>query len=323
MPVKFSLLLLCAVLPVLYAQPPAGPLALKPVPTYILGPDDQIVIRVLDLEEVPETPFRVDMAGNINVPLVGRLRVAGLTLDQTEAAIAKRLQALLQNPEVTVFVAGLRSHPVSVIGAVKSPGVQQLTGRKSLTEVLSMAGGASPDAGNTIMITRRQESGPIPLPGAALDPTGQFYVAQVNLKSLTDARNPQENIAIVEDDVISLPKGELVYVVGAVPRAGGFVLNERETITILQVISLAGGLDRFANSKNVKILRPKAATADRQEILVDLNAMLAGKTNDVPLLANDILFVPTSGKKAATVRTVEALIGMGSTIGTGAVIYRR
>ena len=87
--------------------------------------------------------------------------------------------------------------------------------------------------------------------------------------------------------------------------------------------SLAGGLDRFANSKNVKILRPKAATGDRQEILVDLNAMLAGKTNDVPLLANDILFVPTSGKKAATVRTVEALIGMGSSIGTGAVIYRR
>src|ERR1035438_2542658 len=138
MPVKFSLLLLCAVLPVLYAQPPAGPLALKPVPTYILGPDDQIVIRVLDLAEIPETPFRVDMAGNINVPLVGRLRVAGLTLDQTEAAISKRLQSILQNPEVTVFVAGLRSHPVSVIGAVRTPGVQQLTGRKTLTEVLSM-----------------------------------------------------------------------------------------------------------------------------------------------------------------------------------------
>src|ERR1035438_4631839 len=138
MPVKFPLLLLCAVLPVLYAQSPAGPLALKPVATYILGPDDQVVIRVLDLEEIPETPFRVDMAGNINVPLVGRLHVAGLTLDQTEDAISKRLQSLLQNPEVTVFVAGLRSHPVSVIGAVKSPGVQQLTGRKTLTEVLSM-----------------------------------------------------------------------------------------------------------------------------------------------------------------------------------------
>src|ERR1019366_5091754 len=103
----------------------SGPLALKSVPTYILGPDDQIVIRVLDLEEVPETPFRVDMAGNINVPLVGRLHVAGLTVDQTEDTISKRLEAVLQNPQVTVFVAGLRSHPVSVLGAVRSPGVQQ------------------------------------------------------------------------------------------------------------------------------------------------------------------------------------------------------
>jgi polysaccharide export outer membrane protein len=312
MPVKFPLLLLCAVLPVLYAQPPAGPLALKSVPTYILGPDDQVVIRVLDLEEIPETPFRVDMAGNINVPLVGRLRVAGLTLDQTEAAIAKRLESLLQDPEVTVFVAGLRSHPVSVLGAVRTPGVQQLTGRKTLTEVLSMAGGASPDAGNSIMITRPKESGPIPLPGAALDPTGQFYVAKVNLKSLTEAGNPQENIVIVEEDVISLPKGELVYVVGAVMRAGGFVLNEREALTVLQCVALAGGLDHFANKKEVKILRPKAATGDREEILVDLQAMFAGKKRDMPLLANDILFVPISGKKAATIRAVEAMIQMGT-----------
>jgi len=320
MPAKFSVLLLCAVLPVLFAQPPASPPAAA---TYILGPDDQIVIRVLDLEEIPETPFRVDMAGNINVPLVGRLRVAGLTVDQTEAAIHKRLESALQNPEVTVFVAERRSHPVSVLGSVKTPGVVQLTGRKTLTEVLSLAGGASPEAGNSIMITRRVESGPIPLPGAALDPTGQFYVGQVNLKSLTEAKNPQENIVIVPEDVISLPKGELVYAVGAVPHAGGFVLNERETITILQVISLAGGLDRFADTKKVTILRPKAASGNREEIVVDLKAMLAGNKSDVPLQANDILFVPTSGKKAATVRTIETLVGMGSSMGSGAVVYRR
>ena len=321
MPAKLSVLLLCAVLPVLFAQPPASPPAAAA--TYILGPDDQIVIRVLYLEEIPEKPFRVDMAGNINVPLVGRLRVAGLTVDQTEAAIHKRLQSVLQDPEVTVFVAELRSHPVSVLGSVKTPGVQQLTGKKTLTEVLSMAGGASPEAGNSIMITRRVESGPIPLPGAALDPTGQFYVGQANLKSLTEAKNPQENIVIVPEDVISLPKGELVYVVGAVPHAGGFVLNERETITILQVISLAGGLDRFADTKKVTILRPKAASGNREEIVVDLKAMLAGNKSDVPLQANDILFVPTSGKKAATVRTIETLVGMGSSMGSGAVIYRR
>jgi polysaccharide export outer membrane protein len=301
-----AILLLSAALCCLSAQTPAA------APTYILAPDDQVVIRVLYLEEIPERPFRVDMAGNINVPLVGRLHVAGLTLDQTEAAISKRLASVLQEPEVTVLVAEMRSHPVSILGAVKTPGVVQLTGKKTLTEVLSMAGGASPDAGNTIMITRRRENGPIPLPGAALDPSGQFYVAQVHLKSLTEASNPQENIVIVPEDVVSLPKGELVYVVGAVPRAGGFVLNERETMTILQVVSLAGGLDHFANSKNVRILRPKSASGNREEIPVDLKAMLQGKSGDMPLLANDILFVPTSGKKAATVRAIEAMISVGT-----------
>jgi polysaccharide export outer membrane protein len=304
-----------------FAQPPAP--APAGVATYILGPDDQIVIHVLDLEEIPEKPFRVDMAGNINVPLVGRLRVAGLTVEQTEAAIHKRLESVLQNPEVTVFVSELRSHPVSILGSVKTPGVVQVTGRKTLTEVLSLAGGANSDAGNSIMITRRVASGPIPLPGATLDPSGQFYVGQVNLKSLTEATNPQENIAILAEDVISLPKGELVYVVGAVSRAGGFVLNERENITILQVISLAGGLDRFANTKKVKILRPKAASGNREEIVVDLKAMLAGNKSDMPLQPNDILFVPVSGTKAGTVRTVEALIGMGTSIGSQTAIYRR
>src|ERR1035437_1436474 len=99
MPAKLAVLLLSAGLPVLFAQPPTSPPAAAA--TYILGPDDQIVLRVLDLEEIPETPFRVDMAGNINVPRVGRLRVAGLTVDQTEAAIHKRLESVLRSEEHT------------------------------------------------------------------------------------------------------------------------------------------------------------------------------------------------------------------------------
>jgi len=224
---------------------------------------------------------------------------------------------------VTVLLAAFRSHPVSILGAVRTPGVVQIVGKKSLSEVLSMAGGANPDAGNSIVITRRKEVGHLPLPTARLDTSEQFYVGQVNLKSLVDATDPEENIAIESGDVISVPKGELIYVLGAVPRAGGFVLNERETITVLQAITMAGGFDRFANQKSIGILRPKAGGTDREEILVDVKAMLTGKGKDVPLMANDVLFVPISGRKAGTVRALETALGMGSSIGTGVAIYRR
>jgi len=296
----------------------------KSDPGYVLGPDDQIVVQVLDMEEIKgDRPILVDMQGNVRLPVVGRMHVAGLTVEQTEANLRERLLAVLKDPEVTVLLAAFRSHPVSILGAVRTPGVVQIVGKKSLSEVLSMAGGANPDAGNSIVITRRKEVGHLPLPTARLDTSEQFYVGQVNLKSLVDATDPEENIAIESGDVISVPKGELIYVLGAVPRAGGFVLNERETITVLQAITMAGGFDRFANQKSIGILRPKAGGTDREEILVDVKAMLTGKGKDVPLMANDVLFVPISGRKAGTVRALETALGMGSSIGTGVAIYRR
>ena len=287
---------------------------------YVLGVDDQLVIQVDEFKG--DHPIRVDMQGNIRLPIVGRLHVAGLTVEQTEGELRKSLGTVLKDPQVTVLVAEFRSHPVSVLGSVKNPGVVQITGTKTLYEVLASAGGANPDAGNAILITRPKATGPLPLPDAQLDASGRFYVGHVNLKGIMDARNLQDNIAIEFGDVITVPKGELIYIVGAVLRQGGIVLNERETLTILQVISLSGGFDRFANQKEVRILRPKAGTSDREEIFVDVKAMLASKKEDIPLLANDILYVPVSGKKAATVRAVEAVIGMGTAIGSYSVIYR-
>ena len=91
---------------------------------------------------------------------------------------------------------------------------------------------------------------------------------------------------------------------------------------MLQVISLAGGLDRFADQKKIEVLRPKAGSSDRDQIVLDVKAMLAATAKDVPLQANDILFVPISGRKAATVRGIEAALGMGTGIGTGIAVYR-
>ena len=211
---------------VLFAQAPGDQ---ERKSTYILGPDDQIGIRVLDLEEFAEgasgkeRSYRIDLRGQINLPLIGRMKVAGQTVEQVEATLADRLKEYLKNPSVTVMVAEYKSQPISVIGQVQTPGVHQLQGRKNLLEVISVVGGLKPEAGHQIKITRKIEFGAIPLPTAKLDSTGQYSVAEVSVKRIMNAQSPEENIQIQPFDVISVPKAELVYVVGNVKRSGGIV----------------------------------------------------------------------------------------------------
>jgi polysaccharide export outer membrane protein len=215
-------------------------------------------------------------------------------------------------------MAEFRSQPVSVLGAVQQPGAHQVTGRKTLFEVLSLAGGLRQDAGYAIKITRRRAMGPLPLAGARPDPTGEFLVGEVNVRSVMEARNPQENITVMPEDVISVPKADMVYVIGAVRRSGGFVLSEKEHISALEALSLAEGLDRTASSKSTRILR-LLDDGRRIEIPVDLEKILAGRAKDVSLQTNDILFVPTSGPKKVGLRAIEAAVQAG----TGIVIFRR
>src|SRR5437867_8517877 len=165
--------------------------------------------------------------------------------------------------------------------------------------MLSLAGGLDPTAGTTLKITRRLEFGQIPLASASDDPTGRFSIAQVSLKSIMEAKNPEENVLVKPYDVISVPRAETVYVIGQVPKSGGFVLNDREKITVLQALAMAGGLDRTARPRDAKILRRASEGATRTEIAVDLKKMLENKTPDVPMQSDDILFVPNSGSQKA------------------------
>jgi polysaccharide export outer membrane protein len=286
-----------------------------------LGPEDLITIRVLDIEEFSAqnlAPVRVDPEGNIRLPLVGRTHVAGLTVGQLEAKITKDLSSVMNNPEVTVTVAEYGSRPVSVLGSVRNPGVHQVSGHKTLYEVLSLAGGLSPDASNSIKITRRVASGPLPLAGAARDVAGEFYVGTLNVRSVMEARDPSVNIAVLPNDVITVPKAEMVYVIGAVKRPGGFILNEKEQMSVLQALSLAEGLERVAASKSARILRQDEAGAKRSEIPVNVRGILEGGAQDVAMHANDILFVPESKAKNAGMRALEVAIQTG----TGVVIWR-
>jgi polysaccharide export outer membrane protein len=285
--------------------------------SYVLGPDDQISVHVLNVDEIGPQSIRIDMQGNIHLALVGRMHAGDLTIEQLENAIGNQLKSYLLSPTVSVTIMEYHSQPISILGAVSRPGVHQLQGHKNLFEALSLAEGLRTDAGGEIRITRRKEWGPIPLKDAVNDPSGEYSVATVSVKSIMEATDPQENIEMKPNDVVSVPKAKMVYVVGSVRRPGGFVLSEKETLSVLQAVSLAEGLERTAASKKAVILRSATATAQRREVPIDVSRILSGKSSDMPLQANDILFIPNNMAKSIALRTSEALIQAG----TGMAIY--
>jgi polysaccharide export outer membrane protein len=291
---------------------------LSSAPNYVLGPDDQIVIRAFEAEELSDKPIAIGADGFIGLPMLGRVRAGGLTVMQLEAELSKRLARYINSPQVTVLVADFRSQPVSVMGAVAMTGQVQLKGGKTLTEVIAAAGGLRQDAGWDVVITRDLSQGALPLAGAKTDPSGKFSIATVNLREVMNGKKPGDNILIRPNDVLTVPKAQLVYVLGEVGRPGGFVLDDHESLSSLQCVALAGGLNKTAASKKAKILRLEPGKAERQEIVANLKDIMDGKSPDISLRADDILFVPNNIPKSAALRVAESAVQ----IGTGLAIYR-
>jgi polysaccharide biosynthesis/export protein len=286
--------------------------------TYVLGPGDQIGIQLTpEGDEINGKLWRVDEAGNVAVPLAGTVHAAGLTTHELEQSLAARFRTYFRGPQVIVAVNEMRSQPVSIVGAVNAPGVHQLQGHKTLIEVLALAGGLRADAGYRLKITRQNEWGSIPLAGSTTDKAGDFSVAEVQLKGLMEAANPEENIAIMPNDVITVPVAEMIYVIGDVKKSGGFVLGERRQMSVLQALALSEGLGPSARAEEARILRANGADS-RTELQVNLKKILAGQAHDVEMQSNDILFVPVNGAKRVGVRALETMVS----IGTGVAIYR-
>lgn len=287
---------------------------------YTLGPGDQILIRVVDMEELSDKTVRIDPNGFVDLPLAGRLNATGLTLEQFKGRLSDKLKRYITSPQITLNLTDNQSRPVSILGAVNSPGVHQLQGPKRLVEVISLAGGTRADAGGKVIITREAKWGKLPVPGARTDMTGDFSTAEMSLDDLLASKRPSENILVLPNDIISIPKAEVVYVIGNVKKAGGFPLSSHDTISILQALSLAQGTDRDAASKRARIIRPAEGNPNNvKEIPVDIDKILTGKAPDMQLYANDVLFIPNSAAKSGTRRTAEAILQAA----TGFAVYGR
>ena len=320
-----AVLLGCPILSHAAVQAPAQPAATRDGDptvrsTYVLGPDDQIFIQVVDVPDISGKPQRLDPNGDLKLPMVGRLHAAGMTLEQLEAELTTRLKVYIQEPDVAVSVAEYHSQPVSVIGEVRTAGVQQLAGRKTLVEMLSMAGGVGPDAGPTVRITRQSQWGAIPLPGATADASGGYSTVEIDLKSLMDATSPDKNIVILPHDVISIPRADVVYVVGEVGKSGPVALSGGQSITVMEAVSSTGGVLRTAAPNHARILRRVGGDQKRTEVAVDLKKIMQGKADDVSLVPGDILIVPDSSGKRAATRAVEAAMQAGVMVGTYGIL---
>ena len=287
---------------------------------YVLGPDDQIVIHAIDSPEISDKPFLVGMNGNTTLPLVGRVQAGGLTVEQLETELNDRLKKYMHDPQVSVTVAEFRSQPVSVFGAVARPGVIQLRGRKTLYEVLSLAGGPTESAGSSLTVTRRRENGEIPLPGATVDPTGQFNTAELSVQEILEGKNPAVNIEIKPHDTISVSEAtsNMIYVVGDVEHGGAFTLGGRQSLSVLRSLSLAGGLGRTAKPQKARIIRSVPGELKPQEIAVNIKQIFNGKADDIMLLPQDVLVIPTSGRKVFTTYSVPSILSAAAY----AAIYR-
>ena len=301
--------------------------------SYRVGSGDVIDIDVFEVEELSQ-PAVVTPQGTISMPLIGEFPVGGMTTPEIEEQL-KQLYGheYLRDPQIAVTVAEFRSQPVSVVGAVKRPGVYQLQGRRRLVEVLAMAGGLTEGVGEQITIFRRDpetfaggaERSP-PLFNSATDPTEvtlgpllgvseEIHIAVRGLLKMGD--DDSLNPFIEPYDVIRVSKAGVVYVMGAVQQPGGFPIKDQETITVLRAVSLASGLTPHSSPQKARGIRQ--VNGAKEEIPVRIKDILVGKAADLALEANDVLFVPDSGAKKAVSRSVDALIQ----VATGVVIFRR
>src|SRR5438552_4886329 len=320
---------------------------------YVIGNGDVIDIEVFDVKELSRE-VRVSQTGSIGIPLVPiRLHVGGLTEVQTEQKIAEVLEAngLVSHPQVSVSVKERKSKPITVVGAVQHAMVYQADRPVTILEVLAEAGGIANDAGDTVIVTRPSEepsvdsseppsigpedpaaattpkesteSGAAPVESASKSPAPNeppplSNTITINLNELVESGSASNNIVLRAGDIVTVPHAGIAYILGAVSKPGGYIMaNERSQMSTLRLLALSGGLSRTAKKDRAVIIR-KDSQGQQQQVAVDLKKVLERTTEDVPLQASDILYVPDSASKQAMYRALE----FGLALGAGVALYR-
>jgi polysaccharide biosynthesis/export protein len=250
-------------------------------PAYRAGARDLLAVHV-DEDEKLNGDRRVTEAGTINLPLIGDVQVAGKTTSEIAQTVKRILEEkYMQRASVDVQVVEFRSRPISVIGAVKTPGNLGFSGRWTLLEAVAAAGGLAENHGNVVYVLRRADN-------------GLSDQVTIDLDDLMVRGEQRVNIPIYANDLINVPVtvDVTIYCLGEVNKAGAIAFKSSERITVLTAIAHAGGLTDRASKK---ILVKRVAPADgRTELTVDYNKILAGKEPDLELRQGDVIVVKES-----------------------------
>ena len=259
-------------------------------------------MTVYDMPEI-SGELRVDDLGNVDVPMSGELHVAGMTLPQAKVAIQQKLvdAQILKNPKINLDVAQYAGENVTVTGEVGSPGRIQLLASHSLSDVLGMVGGETQLAGNTIEVRRTVD--------------GTLQTLQVKYARSTGNTDEIKAFMVKPGDTITIPRAGIVYVMGAVNRPGGYLMQEDGNLNVTQALSLAMGTAMNAQVDSIRVVR-KDANGKLTEIPISYSKMSKGKVQPLTLQAQDLVYVPVS--KIKTVFT-QGLGIMSST--ASALIY--
>ncbi len=283
------------------------------LPVQRVGPDDLLSISVADCPELTRN-FRVTGNGTLVLPLIKqRIPASNKLPSEIEDEIAGALvkEQLYVQPVVSVSVAEYRSLPVSVMGAVRHPVTFQATGDVTLLDALTRADGLSQDAGSEILITRLRSDGNQDRP----------LTLRIPVKQLIDASDPSLNIRLRGGEEVRVPPAGRVYVIGNVKKTGVFPVDADNDTTVLKVIAQSEGLLPYTN-KDAFIYRREAGKSGRSEIPVQLTRIMEHKAPDIPLEANDILYIPDSKGKRLSAETLKTLTGFGVSAGSGLLIWR-
>jgi polysaccharide biosynthesis/export protein len=271
---------------------------------FLIGPSDLLSISVLESAELSRD-VRVASDGTIGLPLLAEHpHVAGLTLSQAESLLKKKYQesAILNDPNITISLKELESRPVTVTGAVRQPGVFQVSGQVRLLRLLSMAGGLSEGAGNSIQIIHEGK------------PEVTDQITSVSTAGLMEGV-PEANVSVRGGDTVNVLPAGAVYVLGAVSKPGRYLLPfDTEQTRVLNVLALAGDTTRTAKLSQCVLLRKKTDSKDVEQIPVDLKKIRAQQQNDVVVRASDVLYIPDSNAKRAFSRGLEAAVQVATSV---------
>jgi polysaccharide biosynthesis/export protein len=244
-----------------------------------IGPGDLLDLAVFDVPELV-LKVRVDTSGVVSLPLMGDLKLAGMTVRDAQRLIARELveRQMVREPEVSLFIEEFATQGITVYGEVNAPGIYPLMGPHQLYDVISAAGGLTLKSGGSVTV---------------------LHAAQRNHPEVITLsnENPMEHadVTIYPSDKIIVSKAGVVYVLGEVNKPGAFLMEDNTSISVLKATALAGGTTKLASLKDSMILRK--SSEGTVETKISLDKIYHGKATDLQLHAEDIVFVPLSNVK--------------------------